>query len=359
MTRCLYSNGKAGIIAKIFNTLYQTPNPVDIKIPYFKMLLFVLMLMHCSQASAFTLIIRGDAKVKNLVFLQQINSFPLDLVAGTNEIELDSYPNAFYMMLKSPLKSSAKWKYLPMIWVPSDTSLIEITIDANYNFEFSGKDEYQIELDKIFESSNKFSLFPYEPGMDRPLEPILVLEAKSILQNLKNYTERTVLVNLLELSKVRNIDNWSTQVISTYIQRPSDDIYSAGKLKRIFGLDSQENFVEVSLDTKKFLLVHVSGSWCGPCVKGIPDLRKSYDELNAKLEFVSLWNDPRLETFIYLHQEKKQQIVWSNIWDRYGLMANALQVNSYPTYILFDQNGMEVKRWEGKLPGNLEDILRN
>jgi thiol-disulfide isomerase/thioredoxin len=335
------------------------PKTEQMKTPYFKMLLVALMLMFCKQASAFTLIIKGDAKVKNLVFFPHLTTFPVKLVAGNNEIQFDSYPNAGYLMLKTPLKSSGQWRYLPMIWVPSDSSSIEITIDTDYNVVFSEESEYQIELNRIVEASNKQSLFPYEPSMDRPLEPILVLEAKSIIQNLKTYTDRSVLVNLLELSKLRNIDNSSTGVIAAYLKEPSDQIYANGKLIKIFGLDSLEKSVQVGLNTKKFMLLHVSGSWCGPCVKGIPDLRKSYDELSNEVEFVSLWNDPRLSTFKYLHQDKKRLIAWTSVWDKYGLMANALHVSSYPTYILFDKNGMEVSRWEGKLPRNLEGALSN
>lgn len=244
-----------------------------------------------------------------------------------------------------------------MIWVASDTSRIEITVDADYNIKFTQNSEYQDELTKIFESSNRFSLFPYEPSADRPLEPILVLEAKAIIQNATPETERSVLENLLKLSKLRNIDNASTGVIAAYLKEPFDKIYAKGKLLKIFGLDSLENSVNVELATKKFMLLHVSGSWCGPCVKGLPNLRKTYDEVNPQIEFVSLWNDPRLSVFKNLHREKKQQIIWTNLWDKYGLMANALHVNEYPTYILFDQKGMEVKRWEGKLPANLKDEI--
>jgi thiol-disulfide isomerase/thioredoxin len=303
------------------------------------------------------LIIKGDAKLKNVKLFEHQSTFPSDLVIGVNKIRFENYPNAGYLLLSHSSKSS--FKYLPMIWVSSDTSTVELTIDTEYNVVIVKESEPQIELNHIFESSNKFSLFPYEPSADRPLEPIMVLEAKALIQNLKVYTKRETLVSLLELSKERNINNWSTDIIKSYLEEPTDLIYNERKLLKIFGLDSLGNPIQVAINKEKFLLLAVSGSWCGPCVKGIPNVKKSYNELNPKIEFVHLWNDSRLKTFTDLHREKKKLITWPSIWDRYGLMANSLLVNTYPTYILFDQTGMEVKRWEGKFPNNLEDSVHN
>ena len=331
--------------------------PCSMKSPYFKVVLVVLLIAFCRQACAFTLIIKSDDRLRNLKIFEHVNTFPFDVSIGVNKLNLTNYPNAIYLMHQPVLKNSGNSKMMVMIWIPSETSSIEIKIDSDYAVVFSEESSAQLELNSIFRASNKISVFPYKPDMARPLEPILALEAKSIIQNSKSYTERTTLENLIDLSKSRNINNWSTLVITAYLNEPADQIYSARQLKKVIGLDSLENSVDVKLNTNKFMLVHVSGSWCGPCVKGLPDLRKSYDKVNLRVEFVSLWNDTSMKQYRYLHQDKKQSIIWTSLWDRYGLMASALQVTSYPTYILFDKSGVEIKRWEGKLPGNLEEAM--
>lgn len=320
-----------------------------------KFILFVLLILTIlGESTAFTLIVKSDAKLRLLKIVEHISTKPLDLEIGSNEIQLVNYPNAVYLM---ELRSASNFKYLPMLWVPSDTSVIEITVDAEYNVTFHDENPSQVELNKIFVASNKWSVFPYEPEENKPLEPILALEAKALIQNLKATTKTEVLENLYRLSQQRKINNWSTNALSRFVTEPTDNFYSSGKLKKVFGLDGQENRVEIAPDNKKYMLIAISGSWCGPCVKGIPNLRKSYDEVSDKILFVSLWNDPNLETFTDNHRDKKKFISWPSLWDEYGLMANALEIRAYPTYLLFDPEGTEVKRWEVKIPKDLKSEI--
>ena len=122
--------------------------------------------------------------------------------------------------------------------------------------------------------------------------------------------------------------------------------------------DSLENTVNLGLSSEKHLLVIASASWCGPCIKGIPKLGKIYEQLQDEIDLVSLWNDPDKRTFINNHRDKKDLILWTNLWDKYGLMANALEVKSYPTYMLFDPTGKEVKRWT-KVPDDVSNWIKN
>lgn len=317
-------------------------------------IILLLMFIAWSESAAFRLIIKSDAELKYLKVSEHHSTDPIKLIVGINDVALDHYPNAVYLL---KLKSSGNFKHLPMLWVPSETSILELYIDADYNVTFSEVSEYQAELNKIFEASNKYNLFPYQPDPSLPLEPILAMEAKSMIQNLKVYTTREVLENLLLLSDSRNISNWSTDALTKYLSEPTEKIYAANKLIKIFGLDSLQRSIEVTPDKEKYSLVMLSGSWCGPCVKGLPDLRKSHDELQEKVLFVTLWNDPNLKTFTHWHREKKQLITWPSLWDQYGLMANALHVSTYPTYILFDAAGIEISRWEGKFPDNLKGYV--
>ena len=162
---------------------------------------------------------------------------------------------------------------------------------------------------------------------------------------------------MYDLSVERKIDNWSTDILSTYVKEPSDQLYDNGNLVKIVGSDSLENTVILKPDVKKYLLVIASGSWCGPCIKGIPKLRKIHDESGNEIELVSLWNDPDKRTFVNNHRDKKDLIAWPSIWDKYGLMANSLSANFYPMYIFFDLQGKGVERWT-KVPENVSNWIK-
>ncbi|XOV92714.1 MAG: TlpA family protein disulfide reductase [Bacteroidota bacterium] len=319
-----------------------------------KILICFSLMIAWNNVVAFNLVVKSEGKVKNLKVYERNLTTPTILKAGANDIELEHYPNAVLLLNQ---RSASKFEYLSFIWVSSDTSTIEISINDNNIVGYTDLSPYQLELNKIFESSNKWSLFPYEPSDDFPLEPILALEAKALITNLKAHTSRDVLSNLLKLGQKRGIDNWSTDVLTSYLKELPGYFYneSTKKLSRIHGLDSLENKIELEPGGKDYLMVIASGSWCGPCIKGLADIKKVYDNVNEKVSFVSLWNDSDLNMFVNNHRDKKQVISWTNLWDQYGLMANALRVQAYPSYILFDPQGNEIKRWDGKFPNDLEE----
>ncbi|MEQ8926270.1 MAG: TlpA disulfide reductase family protein [Fulvivirga sp.] len=322
---------------------------------FIKTAVFLLLLISVNNLLAFTLIVKSEDKIKHLKIAEKITIDPIEVEVGSNEIQLENYPNAVYFMRH---KSNSNFNIISMIWVQSETSNIEVTVDQDYDITFTNLSEHQIELNKIFESSNQWSLFPYEPRPDKTLEPILALEAKSIIQNLKVVTEISVLENLLEISQQRNINNWSTEILSSHLNDPAN-IYNDGNLIKIQALDSLKNQIKIAPNNKKYMLIAISGSWCGPCIKGIPDLRKTYDDVGDKILFVSLWNDPNLKTFRENHKDVKQLISWPSLWDQHGVMASALNTKAYPSYILFDPSGNEINRWEGKAPKNLESEITN
>lgn len=318
-------------------------------------LFYLLMTMTCLEVYSFTLVITSDNKLKNLEIREYNGTGSTKVSVGSNVISLENYPNAVYLYQQ---KGRSNSNFLPMIWVPTDTSIVQITMDGDYNVIFEDESLCQIELNKIFASSKNIHLGPflYKPQQDKPLEPILALEAKAIIQNLEVVSDRNVLMNLFKLSEERGINNWSTDVLSAYVK---NNIYdqTAGKLIKISGLDSLENQVEIKPNSKKHILIAISGSWCGPCIKGLPKLREMYDRVSDQVIIVSTWNDPNLETFKNSHRDKKQVITWPSLWDPYGLMGNSLHIKAYPSYILFDPSGSEINRWDGEFPNNLKAYI--
>lgn len=321
-----------------------------------KLVIGVSLLIGWGDSAGFNLIVKSDGKIKNLKVYERNMTPPTIIKPGVNEMKLEHYPNAVYLFKQ---KSASNFEILSFIWVSSDTSTIAISLDEDYKVTYADLNPHQVELNRIFVTSDKFNLFPYEPRDELPLEPVLALEAKALISNLKAFTSRDVLSNLLKLSQQRGIDNWSTEVLSAYLKESPDYFYdkSTKKLSKIHGLDSLENLIELEPGGTDYTMVIASGTWCGPCIKKLPDLKKVYDDVSDKVMFVSLWNDTDLNTFVNNHRDKKQVISWTNLWDKYGLMASALEVQSYPSYILFDPQGIEIKRWD-KFPNDLEQYYQ-
>lgn len=319
---------------------------------------FLLFLLFGSPllSSAFTLEVESINKFRRLYVLEYNGTGPQELKMGTNTLDLENYPNVVYLVHNK----GSKYDYLGLIWVEAKSSDLKISLGEDFNLEFERVDSFQDECTNIFRSAdNIHRLMNYMPNSQKPLEPILAMEAKMIRQNLVVEASRTHLVKLVGLSRKHGINNWSTAYLSAYLQVPPDDLYhpDSKSLLKVQGLDEAENEVEIRPDGEKHMFVAISGSWCGPCIKSIPKMRSTYDEISNKVMFVSTWNDPNLVTFTDNHKEKKSLITWVSLWDPYGLTGKSFQTQIYPSYVLFDPQGKEVMRWSGKFPKDLADYL--
>lgn len=85
------------------------------KSQHFKVLLSILIIVFCSQASAFTLIIKSNGKPRNLKIFEHISTFPFDVSTGVNKLNLINYPNAIYLMHQPVLKNSGSSRRLEIL----------------------------------------------------------------------------------------------------------------------------------------------------------------------------------------------------------------------------------------------------
>jgi peroxiredoxin len=116
----------------------------------------------------------------------------------------------------------------------------------------------------------------------------------------------------------------------------------------------------------KVVLLDFWGIWCTPCVASVPalrDLQKRFaKEPQFKMISVSTdTNEPKWRDFI-----EKNQMVWTQYFDRDKHVTHTFDVRAFPTYILLDNEGIvryrEVStRWErtGDLPDAIKKYLKS
>lgn len=109
----------------------------------------------------------------------------------------------------------------------------------------------------------------------------------------------------------------------------------------------------------KVVLLDFWGTWCPPCRESVPilrDLNKKYTGKPFQLIGISSDQDEDVwRAFI-----EKQRMSWSEYIDLSGAVQEAFQVDSYPTYIVLDKDGVIRFRQSGLsnfTGGDLEDVI--
>lgn len=95
---------------------------------------------------------------------------------------------------------------------------------------------------------------------------------------------------------------------------------------------------------KKYTLIDFWGSWCNPCIEGMPDLKKLYDDfsLSKGIDFFSIAYDEKNKAGKIDKILKEAAIPWESFIDDKNLKSqsfeNLFNVYSYPTVIIVDDN---------------------
>ena len=123
----------------------------------------------------------------------------------------------------------------------------------------------------------------------------------------------------------------------------------AGKTAPDFKLTTIDG-KEVTLATfsGKYLLVDFWGTWCGWCVKGIPDMKKAYKKYQNKVEFLGVCcgdTDKKWRDGVAHHQ-----LPWVNVIEGESNIAARFGVTGFPTKVLVGPDGKIVEVFVGESP---------
>ena len=107
------------------------------------------------------------------------------------------------------------------------------------------------------------------------------------------------------------------------------------------------------------------GSWCSWCIKGMPEMKKSYEKYGDKMEIVSIACGDSKEA--WLAAIKKYDMNWTNVISADVVPGTDKKVEQiygiegYPTKIIVNPQGKIVKRFVGETPlfyEALEELIK-
>lgn len=123
----------------------------------------------------------------------------------------------------------------------------------------------------------------------------------------------------------------------------------------------QGEFVTLEDLKGKTILLDFWGTWCKPCLMATPDLLKLYKKFSEQgVVFIGVAvNDQEDSWAAYI---EKNRMEWPQFFDKTRKMATPFGINSYPTYIIIDGEGIVRARHSGysqtQTQGWIEDEIK-
>ena len=95
----------------------------------------------------------------------------------------------------------------------------------------------------------------------------------------------------------------------------------------------------------KYVVLDFWGSWCGWCLKDMPQMKMAYQKHKDKVVFVGIACKDKLES--WQTAVKKQNLPWLNVFDEQSSVSQSYSIIIYPSKYVIDPEGKILNKFLG------------
>lgn len=167
---------------------------------------------------------------------------------------------------------------------------------------------------------------------------------------------RSQLTNDEAISFFKKMDEKKLVAVSYYkdVAKRVDGMLSTGLGKLVPGIESTNTFDGSSFNLEalrgKYVVLDFWGTWCGPCISGMPKMKEYREKYKSTLEIVGVAsesdNGERWKNFL----TNKPEFQWPQVLSKKDEEDFILKFNiaGYPTKIIVNPDGIIIGRYVGE-----------
>ena len=343
-----------------------------------------------------TLTVKGDLKNvgDTLIVMNQNNREWRDTIVVTDgkfEYTLNVDSISTYYLISPGLFRGEKGAQLQFVAVPGET--LELTGDVSERYDFGGSKFYQgyHEVDLMLEEAQKPQkqlndnlMKMMEQGVpqdsvmkiyEAAIEPMQQEMEKTVLEFIKTHPDleaSATLINQLKPEKmeeavallgdkVKNgrMKPFYQAIIDRFeAQKKAEEEAAAKQAEGVEAPDFTLNDINgkpltLSSLRGKHVILDFWGSWCGWCIKGIPQMKEYYKKYAGKFEILGI--DCRDTEEKWKAAVKEHDLPWLHVYNPEGsTVCDDYGIQGYPTKIVIGPDGKIVKTIVGEDPAFYE-----
>ena len=268
------------------------------------------------------------------------------IVDGKFYFKLDSaIMDLYFLSCEIPNKDAVNGMELKRKSFFVDTGAVAIVLDSNFNKTMKGIYRWDKQYDSLSQYLRTDVYGPREIINAQvqfiKTNPLSPLGAQNLFQLYNKITDKQLdtLYNLMPSSSFHSS-------VGKYLKHLLDSTIT-GKIMASFQLpDTSGNVVNTADYKGRYVLYDIWASWCGPCRKESPYIKKLHQKYKGKLEIVQVSLDEDRNKWLQAIQDDQLQsfVHLSDLRGLYGEFAKQFHVYSIPRNMLVDPNGKIIAR---------------